>query len=207
MQADFGLDLWRAWCYCRNLHFVGPIYRLSGPSLVRQAHQGDPGELTLVRILTLCWLKPVFPGSHLQVSEQVGFKVESIALVSSRIWQSFLLIFHLVSPCLFYENKWQMTGDSTNTGGAHMQIPLLRTDMAAIWVCGKGFDKTFQDNLFSSIDYKWDTNFWARVSIPRLVSWGWPCYFHVFWPWSFCCCKSVELVVFVLWSFVERQIR
>lgn len=50
-------------------------------------HCRDPGELTLVRILTLPQLLLVLPGSNLQGPEQMEFKVDNIALVSTRIWQ------------------------------------------------------------------------------------------------------------------------
>lgn len=51
----------------------------------------DLGELTLVRIIILCWILTVFPGSHLQTLEQVEFNIQSVALVSTRIWLSFLV--------------------------------------------------------------------------------------------------------------------
>ena len=38
----------------------------------------DSGELTLVRILTFCWLWPAFLRSHRQDLKQVGFKVRSV---------------------------------------------------------------------------------------------------------------------------------
>lgn len=63
----------------------------------------DLEELTLVRILALPWLLPVFPGSHPQTSELMRFKVESIASVSTRIWQDFPFLLILVSTSCFRE--------------------------------------------------------------------------------------------------------
>ena len=59
----------------------------------------DLRQLTLVRILTLCWFLPVFPGSHLQAP--CRFKAENVASESTRIWQSFPLILILVLTWLF----------------------------------------------------------------------------------------------------------
>ena len=65
----------------------------------------DSGDLKLKRILTFGWLLPVFPGCPLQSPEPVGVKVETVALVSTRILQNFPLFLILVSPWLF---KWMM---------------------------------------------------------------------------------------------------
>lgn len=49
-------------------------------------------------MLTLHRLLPVFPGFNLQAPNQVGFKVESAALLSTRIWQDFPLILISQTP-------------------------------------------------------------------------------------------------------------
>ena len=55
---------------------------------VLMGHHRYLGELTLVRILTLCQLLPVFPGSHVDSGES-GVLSDSITLVPSRIRYSF----------------------------------------------------------------------------------------------------------------------
>lgn len=89
--------------------------------------------LTLVRILPLHQLLSDFSGSHLQAPEQVRFKVEGVALISTRIWQGFPLICSLVSPWLLMG----ITGSSlpVNHSESHQPWegtiwgPLLRVDM------------------------------------------------------------------------------
>ena len=61
------------------------------------AYYRDSGALTLVRVLTRHGLLPVFPGSHLQAPERVGFKLWSGTQIATRISQGLPLIFILVS--------------------------------------------------------------------------------------------------------------
>ena len=123
------------------------------PSFLDQT-QTDSEELTLVRILTLYWLLPVFPGSPLQAPEPVGVKVESVALVSTGIWQDFPLILILVSPWLFKG----MMGSSLlkNPSEFCMGRGYMGSRYGGIQVGVEGFDKNLQGQSFSSIpvDYK-----------------------------------------------------
>lgn len=91
-QAYLGLNLW--W----GPYFVGLDIWIN---FITTFLEKALGMLTLVRILCLHQLLSAFPGSHLQAPEQVGFKVEGVALISTRIWQGFPLIFILVSSWLF----------------------------------------------------------------------------------------------------------
>lgn len=44
-------------------------------------------------------------------------------------------------------------------------VPTFQGTYGIIWVGVEGFDKTFEDNLSSSVpaDCKWDTSFWTSV--------------------------------------------
>lgn len=89
----------------------------------------DLGELTLVRILTQLCLLLLFPGSHLQASDSLGLKFESVAQLSSRFWKGFQFILVLVSPWMFKGITGKFTGEFLGLlsvrGGAHMEAFLV----------------------------------------------------------------------------------
>lgn len=77
----------------------------------------------------------------------------------------------------------------------------------------KGLDKTFEVNLFPVLITIETPILGARVFImgPLVGIMRDAQLFSFFLPWSYCCFKSSELVVFGLWSYglfrVERQFR
>lgn len=96
-------------------------------------HYRDSEELTLVNSLTLWWLLPVFPGSYLQASGRVGFKIDSAALIATKIWQGSPLIIIWVSPCLFkgiiVAAYQRIPWSPVNPGRSPYGGPPLREDM------------------------------------------------------------------------------
>ena len=110
--------------------------------LLLTEHCKDPGELTLGRILILCWHLPVFLGFHLQASVQVVFRE-----CSSGIYQHFPLILILVFPWLF---KGPDSSLPENPSEPHQpwEGPSFDGEYGDIPDGVKGFDKTFVNNLF-----------------------------------------------------------
>lgn len=101
------------------------------------------------------------PRTRRQAPKQVELKVESVTLVSPRIWQGFLPISILVSPWLFQEGTGSGSGESVESHQpweGPLQPPSFKERWwgVGIWVCREGCDKTFQDSTR-------DTDFWAGV--------------------------------------------
>ena len=182
-------------------------------------HCRDLRELTLVRILALHQLLAVFPGSHLQAPEWVGFKVESVALVSARIWQDFPLILILVSPWIFKriigrhlpENfsqsfpSWEATtwGPSFEDryGGAQLVWKDLTTFLRITFLWCPGCIEMRYQFLGQCFD----------DGPPGGCNGEGPGVVLGFGPWSSCSYEVANLVDFCLWSCsvfrVERQFR
>lgn len=71
------------------------------------------------------WLLPLFPGSTLQAPKQVGFKVESAALVSTRTnLTRFPFIFILVSPGLCKRIISSSLPENSSVSCQHWQGPI-----------------------------------------------------------------------------------
>lgn len=97
-------------------------------------HYRDGGKLAPVRILSR--LLSVFLGSHVQGPKWVGFIVESVALVSTRMWQGFPLILILLS-------HWLCKGitDSTSQENPWESHQHFRGRYGGLWAAVKGFNR------------------------------------------------------------------
>ena len=156
---------------------------------------------------------PRIPSSDSGVS---GFKIQTVALISTRIWQGFLLILILVSPWLFKgiigSSLLENPSESCQLWEGLIWGLSFEVGYGGIRVGVKEFDKIFEDKLFSSVpvNCKWDRfpgQCFDDGPLGKCNEGGTGVL--AFWPWSLCSCKATNLVDFGLGSCslfrVERQ--